>query len=570
MIVRSAGNSSAYFMLPVLFSRCFLGGALGVRIGKRKVMTLRRLGLQGKIVLIIAVAVISVVGVSTYIAMLLTRQLVEEDTYRKALAQARSIAQQLVDEHALDNPPILIRALRQLEHDFPSITQADVFTHVPTHQLIVTTDPKGQVLELDNIPDIQKYSDYRQADPDQITIDTPDGNYWIMGTTIHDNGRSIACLNLKVSKLHLSIITERLVLRNLLVTLAGLGFLILVIHVFFLRSIRGPVKEMIRVMDSAEGKSLQARARVRSHDEIGQLAERLNRMLARIENFNSELGQKIQDATAELARRNEELKGINEELFETQKTLARSERLAIAGQLAAGLAHEIGTPLNSISGHVQLLARQGVGGASGARRLEIIERQIDSIVRTVKQLLSWTRQFDLRLEKVDVANLLEDSLTLSSPALQHRHINVVMGWARDCPPVYADPGYLQQVFLNLINNSMDAMPAGGTLTTRTRFLASETEKTVIIEVEDTGAGIAQETLQHIFEPMFTTKRLGTGAGLGLAISDEIIRQHRGSIRAESQPGHGTRFTISLPLDCRNEVRQNVAGVTQSSKVGSPA
>ena len=528
-------------------------------------MTLRRLGLQGKIILIIAVAVISVVAVSTYIAMLLTRQLVEEDTYRKALAQARSIAQQLVDEHALENPTILMRALRQLEHDFPSITQADVFTHVPEHRLIVSTDPKGQILELDHIADIQNYNDYQQADPDQITIDTPDGNYWIMGTTINYDGRSIACLNLKVSKLHLSIITERLVLRNLLVMLAGLGFLILVIHIFLLRSVRGPVKEMIRVMDSAEGKSLEARARVRSHDEIGQLAERLNRMLARIENFNAELGQKVQDATAELAHRNEELKRINEELFETQKTLARSERLAIAGQLAAGLAHEIGTPLNSISGHVQLLARQGVGGEAGARRLEIIERQIDNIVRTVKQLLSWTRKFDLRLERVDVAHLLEDSLALSSPALQHRNINVVMDWARDCPPVWADPGYIQQVFLNLINNSMDAMPAGGTLTTRTRFPASE--KAVVIELEDTGVGIAHETLMRIFEPMFTTKRLGTGAGLGLAISDQIIRQHKGSIRAESKTGRGTRFTITLPVDCR-EQSEAKADEPRDSKVGS--
>ncbi len=535
----------------------------------RNNMTLRRLGLQGKIVLIIAVAVISVVAVSTYIAMLLTRQLVEEDTYRKALAQARSIAQQLVDEHALENPPVLVRALRQLEHDFPSITQADVFTHIPEHRLVATTDPNGKVLELDHIRGIQNYNDYQQDDSDQITIDTPDGNYWIMGTTIRHDGQSIACLNLKVSKLHLSVITERLVLRNLLVTLAGLAFLMLVIHVFFLQGIRKPVKEMIRVMDSAEGKSLQARARVRSHDEIGQLAERLNRMLARVESFNAELGQKVQDATAELARRNEELKRINEELFETQKTLARSERLAIAGQLAAGLAHEIGTPLNSISGHVQLLARQGVGGAAGARRLEIIERQIDSIVRSVKQLLSWTRQFDLRLEKVDVAQLLEDSLTLSSPTLQHRNIHVVMDWVRNCPQVYADPGYLQQVFLNLINNSMDAMPTGGTLTTRTRFPASDQEKALMIKMEDTGVGIAQETLKRIFEPMFTTKRLGTGAGLGLAISDQIIRQHKGSITAESEPGHGTRFTIILPLDCRKRIEAE-AGTSRVSKVESPA
>ncbi|HKT11480.1 MAG TPA: ATP-binding protein [Terriglobia bacterium] len=531
-------------------------------------MTFRRLGLQGKIVLIIAVAVISVVAVSTYIAMLLTRQLVEEDTYRKALAQARSIAQQLVDEHALENPAILMRGLKQLEHDFPSITQADVFTHVPQHKLIVTTDRNGQVLELDHIRDIENYNDYQRDESGQITIDTPDGNYWIMGTTIHLDGQSVACLNLKVSKLHLSMITERLVLRNLLVMLAGLAFLILVIHIFFLQSVRRPVKEMIRVMDSAEGKSLAARARVRSHDEIGQLAERLNRMLARVESFNVELGQKVQDATAELASRNEELKRINEELFETQKNLAHSERLAIAGQLAAGLAHEIGTPLNSISGHVQLLARQEVGGAAGARRLEIIERQIDSIVRSVKQLLSWTRQFDLRLEKVDVARLLEDSLMLSSPALQLRHIRVVKDWARGCPQVYADPGYLQQVFLNLINNSMDAMPSGGALTTRTRFPSSEQENAMVIEVEDTGVGIAQETLQRIFEPMFTTKRLGTGAGLGLAISDQIIRQHKGTIRAESEPGRGTRFTIILPVDCREQL-QAEAGAASAPKVESP-
>jgi len=532
-------------------------------------MTLRRLGLQGKIILIIAVAVISVVAVSTYIAMLLTRQLVEEDTYRKAQAQARSIAQQLVDKKALANPPTLMRALRQMEHDFPSITQADVYAHLPTHRLVVSTNPGGQNLELDNIPDIQNYNEYEQTDPDQITIETPDGNYWIMGTTVLDDGHSIACLNLKVSKLHLSIITQRLVFRNLLVMLAGLGFLILVIHIFFLRSIRGPVKEMIRVMDSAEGESLQVRARVRTHDEIGQLAERLNRMLARIENCNSELGRKVREATAELAHRNEELKHINEELFETQKTLARSERLAIAGQLAAGLAHEIGTPLNSISGHVQLLARQGVGSESGARRLEIIERQIESIVRTVKQLLSWTREFDLRLEPVNLAHLLDDSLTLSSLALEHRKISVVTDWAADCPAVIADPGYLQQVFLNLINNSMDAMPAGGTLTTRIRFPASEQGRDVAIEVEDTGTGIARETLQRIFEPMFTTKRLGTGAGLGLAISEQIVRQHRGSIGVESSRDRGTRFTIILPLDCR-EGMETAAGAPRDSKIGSPA
>ena len=107
--------------------------------------------------------------------------------------------------------------------------------------------------------------------------------------------------------------------------------------------------------------------------------------------------QKVNEATSEVANRNEELRRINEELFETQKNLARSERLAVAGQLAASLAHEIGTPLNSISGHVQLLARK-TNDDSTARRLMVIEKQVENIVRTVRQLLSWTRKYELRLE----------------------------------------------------------------------------------------------------------------------------------------------------------------------------
>ena len=136
------------------------------------------------------------------------------------------------------------------------------------------------------------------------------------------------------------------------------------------------------MMESAEGGQLSIRAHVSNQDETGQLSEHLNRMLARIENFNTELGNKVNEATVELAERNEELRRINEELFETQKNLARSERLAVAGQLAASLAHEIGTPLNSISGHVQLLARKKTGDNVADRRLQIIESQIENIVRT--------------------------------------------------------------------------------------------------------------------------------------------------------------------------------------------
>jgi two-component system NtrC family sensor kinase len=324
--------------------------------------------------------------------------------------------------------------------------------------------------------------------------------------------------------------------------------------------------EMISVMEAAESGQLHLRAQLGSRDEIGLLGAHLNRMLQRIEDFNTELSRRVEEATAELARRNEELRRINQELFETQKNLARSERLAVAGQLAASLAHEIGTPLNSISGHVQLLARRATGDEAVSRRLQVIEKQIENIVRTVKQLLSWTHGLDLHLEPLDLHHLLEETALLSSPALQRRKIRVRMELG-ECPPIYGDAGYLQQVFLNLINNSMDAMSGGGELTLCLRHPANSDSREVAVEFSDTGQGMAAETLARIFEPMFTTKRMGTGAGLGLAICDQIVRQHAGTIQVESEPGRGTRFTVVLPLDCREKL-EATAKIVAGANVGT--
>ena len=535
-------------------------------------MPFTRLGLQGKIIAIIAATVILVVGVSTYIAMWLTRLPVEEEIYRKALQQARLTAYQLADKGALQNPQDLLSVLGRIEHDLPGVRQSDVYLHSPQPHLVTTTSPRGEHLELDQLRGIENYNEFERPDDDQIAIETPDGDYWIISTAIRERGEPIGCLNLKVSKSRLNAITGELVLRNLLMTLACLGLVALVVHLFFLRSVRKPVREMIRVMEATEGGQLHLRARVASRDEIGELAEHLNLMLARIENFSSELARKVEEATRELALRNEELKRINQELFETQKNLARSERLAVAGQLAASLAHEIGTPLNSISGHVQLLARRKGLDDVSQRRIQIIENQIENIVRTVKQLLSWTRKFDLKIEAVDLRRALKESILVSSPALQQRKIKVQMDLPRDCPQIYGDAGYLQQVFLNFINNSMDAMPEGGELRLRLRYPARDAAgdgpasaadrapdaAEVAVEVSDTGHGIKPEMLPRIFEPMFTTKHMGTGAGLGLAICEQIVRQHGGTIQVESELRRGTTFKITLPVDCRQKAERAAA------------
>ncbi len=545
-----------------------------------------RLSLQVKIIAIFGITVMVVLGVSTLLATYLTRDPVESELYRKALSQARLTAHQIAAPDTLARPDVLGPELRQLQHDSPGIIQADVYVHSPQHHLVATTNPHGQHLELDNIPKVESYNEYWRPNEDQESIETEDSRSWIISTTISAQGQPIGCLILTVSRSSLNAVTWDLVMRNLLLMLASFVVVVLVIHFFFLRAVRRPVKEMIRVMLSAESGQLNVRARLQSWDEIGLLAAHLNRMLRRIENFSNELGRKVEEATGEVARRNEELRRINKELFETQKTLARSERLAVAGQLAASLAHEIGTPLNSISGHVQLLARRKSNDEATARRLLVIEKQVENIVRTVRQLLSWTRKFELRLELVDVGRVLEDSVLLSSPALELRKIRVQMNLAINCPKIYGDSGYLHQVFLNLINNSTDAMPRGGELRIKLRAPAPEqpdvapalsppdaesapkssgTVREVEVVIADTGTGMARETLAHVFDPMFTTKQIGTGAGLGLAICDQIVRQHAGTIRAESEPGQGTTFTIRLPLDCREKVEAPALSAVTSDK-----
>ncbi len=529
------------------------------------VQSARRLGLQTKIIILFIIAVVCLLAGSTFIATFMTRQPVEEEVYRKALAQARLAAQNLVNDQVLHNPHDLARLLRQTQKDAPGVQQADVYLHEGNHPLIATTVPSGYHLELDRIPNIENtrwasdhLNEFERPNDSQYTIETDDGKYWIISTQLVERGEAVGCLNLKVSKLRSDVITQRIVEGNFLLMLSSLVVLILVIHGFFLKSVRAPVKEMVRVMESAEGGQLNVRARTGSEDEIGQLARHLNRMLERIENFNNELGRKIKDATAELEQRNLELTRINEELFETRKSLARSERLAVAGQLAASLAHEIGTPLNSISGHVQLMARRKTGDEATDRRLPIIQKQIDNIVRTVKQLLSWTRKYDLHLESLDMRRILEESVLLSSPALELRKIHVRTDFPAGRPRIYGDVGYLQQVFLNLINNSMDAMPHGGLLQFRLICPVNGEDRALAIEVEDSGEGISPENLTHIFDPMFTTKRMGTGTGLGLAICNQIIRQHGGAIEVESKLGRGTRFRITLPLDCRERAEASAA------------
>lgn len=276
--------------------------------------------------------------------------------------------------------------------------------------------------------------------------------------------------------------------------------------------------------------------RKRLMESIRERDRERGKLLTQISGFNEELRREVAAATLELT-------AANKALLQTQQRLARSERMAVVGQMAASLAHEIGTPLNAISGHLELLAASHPSHSDAQRRIEIISRQLDFIVGIVKRLLEWTHERQLVLQPTDLNALVREVFWLVSPTLEKGGITHGLSLDESLPPLHADRDGLQQVFLNLVNNSLDAMPHGGRITVSTR-LELQTGSAELL-FSDTGTGIDPETLEHLFEPMWTTKT--SGSGFGLSIAYETVAEHGGQIEAKSDSNRGATFRLTLPL-----------------------
>ncbi|HKV42594.1 MAG TPA: ATP-binding protein [Blastocatellia bacterium] len=330
----------------------------------------------------------------------------------------------------------------------------------------------------------------------------------------------------------------------------------LITYALFRYIIYHPIDNLLLAMSKAEAGDLSVEAAASAPDEIGLLTSRFNRMLGRIRGMTDELNlhqrrleDRVKEATAEIAERKEQLEDANLQLFEMQRQLTQLERLAAAGQLAAQFAHEVGTPLNLISGHVQLL-RVKTADERVIKRLDIIAGQIERITNIVRSMLDSTRKPKPQLESVDVNALLARIFDATQPTLTARGVELRTFLADALPLIDADPDQLQQVFINLINNSLDAMPEGGVLHITTAY----DEGSIEIELSDTGEGISKDQIEMIFDPLFTTKH-GRGTGLGLTIVKQIISEHGGGVVAESEPGHGMVFHIRLPVSAKPAVKE---------------
>src|SRR5215471_13127758 len=250
----------------------------------------------------------------------------------------------------------------------------------------------------------------------------------------------------------------------------------------------------------------------------------------------------LQSKTAEIEGLLVAIEDVTERVS-LEEQLQQSDKLSSIGLLAAGVAHEVNTPLAGISSYSQMLMQQIPDNDPRRQLLEKIHRQTSRASSIVNNLLNFSRVTEARYAPVDLNRVIDDTIQLLEAQLRNTEIEVVRSYADELPPAFGDGPKLQQVLMNLILNARDAMPQGG----RLEISTEADEDSAVIEVHDTGLGIAPEHLSKIYDPFFTTKQIGKGTGLGLAVSYGIIRDHGGHINVESKLGEGTRFQITLPL-----------------------
>ncbi len=222
--------------------------------------------------------------------------------------------------------------------------------------------------------------------------------------------------------------------------------------------------------------------------------------------------------------------------------LVEKQKMAAIGQIGAGVAHEVRNPLSSISSVVQMLKRSGAAN-DVTSQLDVIESHIERITATVRQLIGMSRPAVERWERVNVGDILHEVVRLIQFDPRTSKVSLRFTPPQKLPTTYGLAGQLQQLFINLLLNALDAMPDGGRLTVR----AQQKMRKIVVSIEDTGRGIAPQIGRRVFEPFFTTKEPGQGAGLGLAVSYNVIEKHGGQIGFDSVPGGGTTFTVELPI-----------------------
>ena len=314
-------------------------------------------------------------------------------------------------------------------------------------------------------------------------------------------------------------------------------FFVLLLSFFITTGIIRPLREMVWATRKIAEGDLSLELSISSRDEIGQLAESFNHMLVRLKQARQELEDYGRTLEEKVEQRSRQLRKI-------QAQLMQSEKLASLGRLASGVAHEINSPLTGILTFAHLLMRRLKDHPELKHELELIVRETTRVSAIVRGLLDFARESKPQKRPCNINELILQTLSLVEHQAVFHDIRIVKSLDPQVPMILADANQIQQVFMNILLNAADAMPAGGVLTITSDLIPEDSF--VQVRFSDTGTGIPEKNLNRIFDPFFTTKADKKGTGLGLAVSYGIIDRHRGQIEVQSEEGKGTTFIIKLP------------------------
>lgn len=348
----------------------------------------------------------------------------------------------------------------------------------------------------------------------------------VLGAPLVDGERLLGWLTLHrpLDEVHADLqATARRAALSLLVVVASLAVIALLLGNLHLAR---PLAALERAMRDIRGGVLSVTLDNHRHDEIGRLAQEFNRMAARLREVQSLL------ATEAETRRT------------LEQALQQADKLATIGQLAAGLAHEIGSPLLVLSGRARALLERSDQPEEVRRNAELLVAQTTRITRIVEQLLQVGRRRAVSPGPCDVADAARTVASLLEVEARRHGVHIDLEVNPQAPPARATADHLQQIALNLMKNALQATPRGG----RIAVLVEPAGPRVRLEVCDSGPGIPEEEAARLFSPFFTTRSATGGTGMGLAVVRGLVEEHRGTVHVQSEPGRGSRFVVELPAE----------------------
>lgn len=461
------------------------------------------------------------------------------------------------------DPDKLDQLLESIAGPDRSIFQIDVFKRVGRSDEVELVRSSGVEEEVDWGPDIGTYMALPKPEASLVELNTG-SRAWKVYQPIHSRRPGQPPIGLIRAYCDLErweVVWDKN-LRRTLHTLPGvlLGEFIL-LWLILRVLISDPIESMVLAMERLERGESAARVPVKRSDELGLIGGRFNGMaeqlqrageeretlIREVQGLNASLQGRIDLALSELQAKNAELAAMAERNALLREELGAQERLAVAGQLTATFAHEVGTPLNLVHGHLQLMSGQTDLPDRLRERLGVVQAQIQRVGDIVRRMLDLTRRPQLLRMALPFADLLSDLKHLWAPTLTAHGVQVETLAPPDCC-LDVDRKQMEQLFLNLMNNAVDAMPGGGTVLVTAHPAEESTPGGTWWELrfQDSGQGIPAELVSQVFRPMFTTKPEGKGTGLGLSICREIVRSHGGEIRIESAEGQGTCVVFTLP------------------------